>query len=119
MQMSFEIKRLESDVVVVRLYGELDHHATEKIRSHISTEILRGQLKLLIWNFEGLHFMDSAGIGLVLGRMRELDAASGQTVILNPSNTMKKIFKFSGLASFILEGREIDAIQHARGIVNG
>lgn len=119
MHMNFEIKRLEKDVAVVRLFGELDHHATEKIRSHISMEILSGQLKLLIWNLDCLQFMDSAGIGLVLGRMRELETVNGQTIILNPSATMKKIFKFSGLASFIFEGKEQDAIQHARGIVNG
>jgi len=117
--LNFEIKRLENDVVVVRLFGELDHHATEKIRSHVSTEILRGQLKLLIWNLQGLYFMDSAGIGLVLGRMRELETVNGQTLILNPSPTMRKIFQFSGLASYILDGQEEEAIQHARGIVNG
>lgn len=119
MHMNFEVKRLENDVVVVRLFGELDHHATEKIRLQVSNEILRGQLKLLIWNLGGLHFMDSAGIGLVLGRMRELEAANGQTVLLNPSPTMRKIFQFSGLSAYILEGTEESVIQQVRGIVNG
>lgn len=117
--MNFEIKRLDSDVVVVRLFGDLDHHATEKIRLQVSTEILRGQLKLLIWNLGGLQFMDSAGIGLVLGRMRELEAVNGQTILLNPNATMRKIFQFSGLASYIVEDTESGAIQQVRGIVNG
>ena len=85
----------------------------------MSTEILRGQLKLLIWNLQGLQFMDSAGIGLVLGRMRELEAVSGYTLILNPSATMKKIFQFSGLGPYIFEGQENEAIGYVRGIVNG
>lgn len=116
--MNVELKRLDCDVMVVRLRGELDHHATERIRTTISTEILRGQLKYLIWNFEMLQFMDSAGIGLVLGRMRELEAVSGHTVLLNPSPTMRKIFQFSGLASFIVSGSEIEAVQQVRGILH-
>ena len=41
--------------------------------------------------------MDSAGIGLILGRMRDLAPTEGETLILNPSSTMEKIFNFSGL----------------------
>ena len=117
--MNYEIERLAHDVVVVRLFGELDHHATEKIRTHVSTEILQGQLKLLIWNLGGLQFMDSSGIGLVLGRMRELETVEGKTMLLNPSSTTRKIFQFSGLGTYIVEGSEEIALQQVRGIVNG
>lgn len=109
----------ENQVAVIRLYGELDHHEVEKIRSHISTTILQGNLRTLIWNFEHLQFMDSAGVGLILGRMRELHTVNGQTIILNPSRTMEKIFRFSGLASYILHASEETAIMQVRGIVNG
>ena len=117
--MNYEIERLAHDVVVVRLFGELDHHATEKIRTHVSTEILQGQLKLLIWNLGGLQFMDSSGIGLVLGRMRELETVEGKTMLLNSSSTTRKIFQFSGLGTYIVEGSEEIALQQVRGIVNG
>ncbi len=117
--MNYEINMHLNDIAVIRLLGELDHHETEKIRTHISKTILQGNLSTIIWNLERLNFMDSSGIGLILGRMRELSAVNGQTIILNPSNTMKKIFQFSGLASFMMEGTEADVILHARGIVNG
>ena len=91
----------------------------EKIRTQISNTILQGKLNTVIWNLERLNFMDSSGVGLILGRMRELSTVNGQTIILNPSNTMKKIFQFSGLGSYLMEGTEADAILHARGIVNG
>lgn len=116
--MNFEIS-MNRDIAVIRLYGELDHHEAEKIRSHISRTILQGNLSTIIWNLERLNFMDSSGIGLILGRMRELGAVNGQTIILNPSNTMKKIFKFSGLSKYVMEGNEEEAILYARGIVNG
>lgn len=106
-------------ILVVKLFGELDHHEAEKIRANISQTILSGQVRLVIWNMEYLHFMDSAGIGLILGRMRELRAVNGQTIILNPSKTMMKMFQFAGLHSFIRLATEQEAILQARGIVNG
>ncbi|MFC5541103.1 MAG: anti-sigma F factor antagonist [Bacilli bacterium] len=116
--MNYEIN-MENDIAIIRLYGELDHHEAEKIRTDISKTILKGKLHTIIWNLERLNFMDSSGVGLILGRMRELNAVNGQTIILNPSNTMKKIFQFSGLSKYVMEGKEEEAILYARGIVNG
>lgn len=117
--MKYEIDMISNEIAIIRLFGELDHHQTEKIRDHISKTILQGNLKTIIWNLERLNFMDSSGVGLILGRMRELSAVNGQTIILNPSNTMKKVFQFSGLSSYLLQGTEEEALLHARGIVNG
>ncbi|MCG3089989.1 STAS domain-containing protein [Sporosarcina cyprini] len=88
-------------IVVVTLSGELDNHEANRIRSTISSSIYAGQVRAIIWNLERLAFMDSAGIGLILGRMRDLVPYNGETVILNPSATMEKIFNFSGLGSMI------------------
>lgn len=117
--MNFDIRMHPNEIAVVRLFGELDHHETEKVREHISRTILQGNVKTVIWNLENLNFMDSSGIGLILGRMRELRAVDGQTILLNPSPTMKKIFQFSGLSAFIMQAHEQRAIMQARGIVNG
>lgn len=117
--MQYDLMMYPDQILVVKLFGELDHHETEKIRANISQTILSGQVRLVIWNMEYLHFMDSAGIGLILGRMRELRAVNGQTIILNPSKTMMKMFQFAGLHSFIRLATEQEAILQARGIVNG
>jgi stage II sporulation protein AA (anti-sigma F factor antagonist) len=117
--MNFNITMYPNQLLIVQLFGELDHHETEKIRSDISNAILQGDVRLLVWNLEHLQFMDSSGIGLVLGRMRELRAVDGQTMLLNPSSTMQKIFQFSGLSKYISFGTEEQVILQARGIVNG
>ena len=117
--MKCKITMYPNEVAIIKLYGELDHHEVERVRSQISTTILQGNLKTLIWNLEYLQFMDSSGVGLVLGRMRELHAVNGRTIILNPSPTMEKIFRFSGLAAYMMHGAEEAAISQARGIVNG
>lgn len=103
----------------MKLFGELGHHEIEKIRTNISQTILSGQVRMVIWNMEYVQFMDSAGIGLILGRMRELRAINGQMLIINPSETVKKIFQFAGLTPFVRYISEVDAIMQAGGIVNG
>ncbi|WP_199912300.1 MULTISPECIES: anti-sigma F factor antagonist [unclassified Lysinibacillus] len=117
--MKFNMTFYPNEVLVIQLFGELDHHETEKVRSSISKAIFQGNVKYLIWNLEQLQFMDSSGIGLVLGRIRELRAVDGQTILLNPSITMQKIFQFSGLGNLIQIGSEQEVILQARGIVNG
>lgn len=91
------IEMTKNGILIVTLYGELDNHEANGIRTHISSAIYAGQVHAVIWNLEGLGFMDSAGIGLILGRMRDLAPVGGETLILNPSATMEKIFSFSGL----------------------
>jgi len=119
MFMHFQLEMVTRETVVIRLFGELDHHAVEQIRAKISTAIFQGAVTTIIWNLEGLSFMDSSGVGLVLGRMRELEAVAGRTVLLNPSPTMRKVFQFSGLGPWMMEATEEEAIERVRGIVNG
>ncbi|WP_341322933.1 anti-sigma F factor antagonist [Solibacillus sp. FSL H8-0523] len=113
--MNFNVTMYPNQLLIVKLYGELDHHETEKIRSDISNAILQGDVRLLVWNLEHLQFMDSSGIGLVLGRMRELRAVDGQIMLLNPSSTMQKIFQFSGLAKYICFASEEQIILQSKG----
>jgi len=119
MFMHFQLEMVTRETVVIRLFGELDHHAVEQIRAKISTAIFQGTVTTIIWNLEGLSFMDSSGVGLVLGRMRELEAVAGRTILLNPSPTMRKVFQFSGLGPWMMEATEEEAIDRVRGIVNG
>ena len=92
-----DIEIMDNGILVATLHGELDNHEANRIRASISSSIFSGQVRAVIWNLEGLGFMDSAGIGLILGRMRDLAPMNGETLILNPSVTMEKIFGFSGL----------------------
>lgn len=117
--MHYQLEMVTRETVVIRLFGELDHHAVEQIRAKISAAIFQGTVTTIIWNLEGLSFMDSSGVGLVLGRMRELEAVAGRTILLNPSPTMRKVFQFSGLGSWMMDATEEQAIDRVRGIVNG
>ena len=69
--MSVEIS-VTGEVVTARLSGELDHHTAREMRSAIDSAIELNMPTLLILDFGGISFMDSSGIGLVMGRYRIL-----------------------------------------------
>ncbi|WP_075528250.1 anti-sigma factor antagonist [Sporosarcina ureilytica] len=112
------IEITENGILVVTLYGELDNHEANGIRTNISSAIFAGQVKAVIWDLEKLGFMDSAGIGLILGRMRDLAPFGGETLILNPSVTMEKIFSFSGLEKNIRHCTVDQAIGEIGGVLH-
>ncbi|SDM99497.1 anti-anti-sigma regulatory factor, SpoIIAA [Psychrobacillus sp. OK028] len=117
--MIHEVEKVGDEIIIIRLKGELDHHSTNDIRNEIVPMIKNGSIKVLVWNLKDLHFMDSSGIGLILGRMRELAPIDGQTIIVNPSPTMRKIFQFAGLSPYIYSESEIEIISKLGGIVYG
>lgn len=108
----------DNGILIATLYGELDNYEANRIRTHISSSIFSGQVKAVIWNLDGLGFMDSAGIGLILGRMRDLAPIHGETLILNPSVTMEKIFNFSGLGTNIRHCAVEAAIEEIGGVLH-
>lgn len=112
------IEIIENRILIATLYGELDNHEANRIRTQISTSIFTGQVRAVIWNLDGLGFMDSAGIGLILGRMRDLAPFGGETLILNPTATMEKIFSFSGLGAHVRHCTVETAIGEIGGVVH-
>lgn len=110
------IENNEGGILVVTLFGELDNFEANKVRTNLSSAIYRGGVRAIIWNLEGLLFMDSAGIGLILGRMRELAPNNGETLILNPSPTMEKIFTFSGLEAHLRHCTVEEAVREVGGV---
>lgn len=112
------IEIIENRILVATLYGELDNHEANRIREIISSSIFTGQVRAVIWDLAGLGFMDSAGIGLILGRMRDLAPFGGETLILNPTSTMGKIFNFSGLGTHIRHCTVEEAIGEIGGVLH-
>lgn len=85
------------ETLTVYLQGELDHHSAKEIRSRIDSEILRRKPKFLELDFSKVTFMDSSGIGLVMGRYKIMTEKGGKVVILNPTPPIRKIMTISGV----------------------
>lgn len=87
----------EGERITVALIGDIDHHSAQSIRSEIDAMLEQTEPRLLILDFSGVSFMDSSGIGLVLGRMKLMDSFGGHILIKNPSPYVKKVMLLAGL----------------------
>ena len=97
-----EIKlKLNQRTLIVSLSGELDHHGAEQIRSLIERAITERDVKNLIFDFSSLSFMDSSGIGMIIGRYKLIHSIGGGVVLVCTSQRMKKLVTISGLTRLI------------------
>ncbi|AKG35483.1 MULTISPECIES: anti-sigma F factor antagonist [Paenibacillus] len=84
-------------VLVVRLTGELDHHAADFVRMDLDEAILRKQVEHLVLNLKDLQFMDSSGLGVILGRYKLIRGKGGKMVICDANPPVKRLLEMSGL----------------------
>ena len=83
-------------VVTAYLSGDIDHHTAKGIRMEIDDTIERLNPELLILDFSEVHFMDSSGIGLVMGRYKKLQLTGGNLEISSASPRITRVMKLSG-----------------------
>jgi stage II sporulation protein AA (anti-sigma F factor antagonist) len=81
----------------VYLEGEIDHHTAAGIRERVDEAISRQRPKILCLDFADVTFMDSSGVGLVMGRYRALNPLGGKLELRNLSPTAYKVMRLSGL----------------------
>lgn len=91
----------QNEQVTVYLSGEIDHHSARDIREQIDMDIDRSFPKILRMDFKDVTFMDSSGIGLIMGRYKHMKAINGEVVIANPSSYLKRIFCMAGINQLV------------------
>ena len=94
--MSVKIE-FENEVLLCRLCGEIDHHTTLPIRLDIDDRIENCRPQTVILDFSDVTFMDSSGIGLVMGRYKLLNEFGGSLEITGLSNNSYKVMRLAGL----------------------
>ncbi len=98
MQIKFTNK---GNTLVAGIIGELDHHTAEYVRDKIDGELLKSTNKNIIFDFSNVSFMDSSGIGVVIGRYKNIQKLSGKAAIVKANEQISKIFKMSGVLKLI------------------
>lgn len=91
--------RLEAfeDVLTAYLSGDIDHHSAKGIREQIDAKIDEITPSILILDFGEVTFMDSSGIGLVMGRFRKIQLIGGEIQIINTPLYISRVMKISGI----------------------
>jgi stage II sporulation protein AA (anti-sigma F factor antagonist) len=100
------------EVLCIRLRGELDHHTAEQLKEQASQAIETYNIKHIVLNLEQLSFMDSSGLGVILGRYKQIKQKHGEMVVCAISPAVNRLFEMSGLYKIIrLEPSEKIALQ--------
>lgn len=87
------------------LFGDIDHHAEEKMRDKIDMALYRYRPRRLLLDFSGVGFTDSSGLGLIMGRRRSCEELAVGMAICGISEEIKRLLCLTGLI------REIEILQ--------
>lgn len=87
--------------LVAALCGELDHHNASYVREELESRFSAAGMRNLIFDLSGLRFMDSSGLGILIGRYKTVSAIGGQTRIAAPSEQADRLLRLAGIYKII------------------
>lgn len=99
--MSAEFKKQDGTLVIAPC-GEIDHHETKSLREEIDSEIMKSTPDKIIFDFSRTAFMDSSGLGLILGRYRKAKEIGIEVEIVNPGEKILRILRMAGIDKLIV-----------------
>lgn len=91
----------ENECLFVRLFADIDHHSAAGIREEIDRELYRYRPKRLMIDAGGVGFMDSSGLGLILGRYTKAREIGCDFALYNPTAQIEKILRLAGTDKII------------------
>lgn len=95
--------RFEQDTgyLLIHMPREVDHHTSLKLREETDFLLRQYPVRGIVFDFQDTVFMDSSGIGVILGRCRNLGLSGGRASAVHLNEQIKKIFRMSGLQKVI------------------
>lgn len=96
-----DMLELKGSRLVVHLPEEVDHHSTEEIRRKVDELVEKKPVDEVEFDFSRTVFMDSAGIGMLLGRYKVMRALNGQIRVSHMDRQIERILSMSGIRKFI------------------
>lgn len=94
--------------LVIKLNGDLDHHSAGKLRERIDRELERTGAINAAFDFTHVSFMDSSGIGLIMGRYKIVHALGGKIVIYGLSDNVRRIIEMSGINKLVITAKNLE-----------
>ena len=85
----------------IRMPKEVDHHGAAGIRENADRLLLNDQVRNIVFDFENTSFMDSSGIGIIIGRYRKIASFGGKVYAIHADDRIQRILKASGMTSII------------------
>ncbi|MDK2802003.1 MAG: anti-sigma factor antagonist [Oscillospiraceae bacterium] len=98
--MGIKIEKIDKHLIAY-MDGDIDHHSAKDIREQIDLEIKNHLPSKLILDFKNVSFMDSSGIGLVMGRYKSMKSIDGGIQLKNLSSHISKVMKLAGIEKIL------------------
>ena len=98
--------RRAGGTLTVFLSGELDQHSAAAVRTELEKILDDESLRRIVFDMGGVTFMDSSGIGVILGRYRRIAPRGGSMNILNAKKNIERVLRMSGVYKLCTEGED-------------
>ncbi|MBR6543706.1 MAG: anti-sigma F factor antagonist [Anaerotignum sp.] len=109
----------KNKTLIIKIHGEIDHHTVKELRRQIENAFIQMGGRNIIFDYNDVSFMDSSGIGMLIGRYKELQVFGGRIALICVNEKIKELLKLSGLSKVItcFETLE-DALNYTEGREN-
>lgn len=98
--------------LIASLTGELDHHAAKDVKDTVENYIKNQDVINLVFDLSKLTFMDSSGIGVIIGRYKLINSIGGKVIIVSVSSSVDRLLTMSGIKRIIqIVNTKSDAIK--------
>lgn len=101
MEQNMEEYAIIDNYLCIKMPQEVDHHGAAGIRECADRLILDDKVKNIVFDFENTTFMDSSGLGIIIGRYRKISCFGGKVYAINTSERINRILKASGMSTII------------------
>lgn len=105
----------KGSVLVIKIMGELDHHSTDYFRNKIDSQMVKATTRDIIFDLSKLTFMDSSGIGALMGRYKNIVKLNGRAAIVNPDKQIYRILEMSGILKIM---KVYDSVEMALSVLD-
>lgn len=96
-----QIFQIEGEILRIMVPKDLDHHNCIPIREMADSIMMQEDVKEILFDFQNTEFMDSSGIGVIVGRYKNMKCLGGTVAAIHVNQRIKKIFLLSGLSKMI------------------
>lgn len=89
--------QIKQGILVVRVEGELDMHLADELRRRVDEALSGGGIRHVLLSLKGVTFVDSSGVGVILGRYKKITAQGGRLAAVGVRPQVARVFEMSGL----------------------
>jgi len=99
---------IKGSALVAKPDCEIDHHSAERLRVQVDAAFDKSSCRNIIFDFSNVGFMDSSGIGMIIGRYKNAEKRGGRLALAGMGDEMGRLFQISGLAKIITRTATVD-----------